>query len=268
MPKPGTPRPAPSPTDAFAAKAISHPNTKRVLFEGDSWLAYPRGNLVESITARYKINALDLSANGDELVNMVAGPQRKKLRDILNCFDFAAIVISGGGNDIVGPDLFPLLRDFKDSYAPADCIDRVALDRRLTMMSLAFWEIATLRDYHDAGATIVTHTYDYAIPNGKGFDFVIKNIAGPWLAPAMGKEGRRIKDDLPFRCEIVRLLIDAYAAKLLQLASEIPNFRVVDSRNTLHGEEEWDNELHPTRKCFTKIVDTHWTTVLDPLLKP
>jgi len=101
---------------------------------------------------------------------------------------------------------------------------------------------------------IVMHSYDYAIPDGRG----VAGKAG-WLKPALIDAG--VPEHLQRDC--VRHLIDALHSMLANIAAGDPrHLLIVDSRGALE-ESEWANELHPKGKGFKKIARQRWKPVLE-----
>ena len=100
---------------------------------------------------------------------------------------------------------------------------------------------------------IVLHSYDYAIPDGRG----VFGSAG-WLKPALSDAG--VPESLQVDC--VRYLIDALHDMLVKISAGDPkHLLVVDSRGTLDA-TDWANELHPKGKGFKKIARKAWKPVL------
>ncbi len=98
----------------FRGDMRRHPSWPVVLAEGDSWFAFPTGHNIPSkinAMAKRKLVMMKLQTNGHEVTEIMAGAQRRTLRDRLNTFHFDMILFSGGGNDIVGVDLESILKE-------------------------------------------------------------------------------------------------------------------------------------------------------------
>jgi hypothetical protein len=109
---------------------------------------------------------------------------------------------------------------------------------------------------------VFVHCYDYAPPNGKGFEAPLFGITltGPWLKPAMDRA--RVPEDYALRQGIVRILIDALAETFGEFESPPHQVHVIRSPGTLDPDLDWDNELHPNGTGFRKLVHGPWRAVL------
>ena len=72
----------------FRNKLKQHPGAVRILTEGDSWLAFPlpsRPNIPDNLITAFGNRAawLRLESIGDEVVEMLVGDQRNRLRKLL-----------------------------------------------------------------------------------------------------------------------------------------------------------------------------------------
>lgn len=167
-------------------------------------------------------------------------------------------MISGGGNDFAGfNDMRPLLNlDCTGAQTAADCFR--SGDGGLTAFLSRMDEhyrtlIGRVYTHTSLDSLIVMHSYDYAIPDGRGV-FGGKG----WLKPALVAAG--VPEALQQDC--VRYLIDAFHSMLTKIAAGDPqHLLIVDSRGTL-AEQDWANELHPKGKGFKKIVKECWSPVL------
>jgi hypothetical protein len=129
------------------------------------------------------------------------------------------------------------------------------------MTDLGGWLLAMISEIHSAfdnaglrHPDTFIHCYDYAPPNGIGFEAPIFGIplSGPWLKPAM--DARQVPTDYALRKEIVRILIDTLAATFGEFNSPPDQVYVIQSPGTLNPDSDWDNELHPTGEGFRKLV--------------
>lgn len=244
-------------------------NPAAILAIGDSWFWYPKqSNLLAEVSAVVKpdySNIMALGYLGAKLEDYLAGKYAKQFaRELRPGFlqYYSAVLISGGGNDAVDWGL--CLRDnCANATTPEACIDELELADRLA--SLGGWLLAMIGEIHDAydrnglnRPAILTHCYDYAPPNGKGFEAPLFGIPllGPWLKPAL--DAHQVPPDDALRLGVVKVLIDRLAATLLEFDSPAKRIYVVDSTKTLDPATEWDNELHPTGAGFRKIVHGKW----------
>ena len=94
------------------------------------------------------------------------------------------------------------------------------------------------------------HTYDYAIPSGKG----VFGGNSAWLKPAL--VDAQVPQSLHQAC--INFLIDRFTARLKRLVRRhAGRVKLVDSRNTL-VKDDWANELHPRPAGFRKIARECW----------
>jgi hypothetical protein len=105
---------------------------------------------------------------------------------------------------------------------------------------------------------IVTHSYDYPIPDGRGVLGGFGPLPGPWLQPGFREKGY---DDLDANIKVMKTLIDVFNGALDAL-SNLPQFAHVhhlDLRRTLAADstykKDWANELHPTGRGFTAVTN-------------
>lgn len=249
-----------------------------ILAIGDSWFWYPRGsNLLAEIAQVVKTDYANIRALGylgAELRDYVqlhetmpagkyaAGLDHELQPGFLQYY--SAVMISGGGNDVVDWHLF-LNEDCSAATNAVDCIDQASL--RQHMRDLQVWVLLLLDKikaaYDRAGLLqpfVFTHTYDYAPPNGKGFTTLLAELplVPPWLKPAMDR--CQVPNDYELRKAVVREFINALAAMYARTA--MGRLLVVQSQGTLDVDKDWDNELHPTAAGFKKLVQQKWVPQL------
>ena len=245
----------------------------RLLAEGDSWFSLgsiPPKNLAFELRFAESAVVLNLAYPGDEVRKMF-----RRMRDygdefagwmtMRSTWRWDAILLSGGGNDLVAA-LPHLLRgdvvdgDF-DAEHPERVIDAVALEKLRGYLIESYTGFVNVRDRPgspNAGVPMFAHTYDYPTPNAVPARGPIGiRLAGPWLYPQLN--GR-----LPPRLwqPVTDYLLDAVAETLLTLPARLPQFHVVDTRGTLRRARsgasgpsgDWENEIHPDRGGYRKLA--------------
>lgn len=239
-----------------------------ILAIGDSWFWYPflGGSLINNlgpIVEKKNNIILAKGMNGAEAFDYVDGKYAKIVLEALRLYGsgLSAVFISGGGNDFAGlNDLRPLLKDncsgettAKNCFRGGDAGLKGFLDRMDEYYRKLIGVVYTRTSLN---CLIVMHTYDYAIPTGKGV------FGGDgWIKPALVDAG--VPAGLHQNC--VNLLIDSFYNVLTKITKMDPeHLFVVDSRGTL-AQNDWANELHPKGSGFKKIVRTKWTPVLKSL---
>jgi hypothetical protein len=231
-----------------------------IVVEGDSWFAFPallRLSLIQHLITNYGARAtwFQLQSNGDEAREMMCGEQytefldlQRRLRDADVAVD--AILFSGGGNDIVGSSLLPLLNTYRDGMDYMDCINHPRFEARLAGIKLAYDELAHLRDDYQSQAWVFTHAYDYAIVSGRPVHFLFFAV-GPWLKKYMEREKGIMA------AAIQQKIIDHMLSQFddMQTALEQAHDRwvYVRTQGTL-SRNDWNDELHPTTAGFAKIA--------------
>lgn len=251
-----------------------------LLAEGDSWFsigALPSSNLIFEMRFRKWTQILNLAYPGDTIKHYSDWSNNPDLNKFLakkrSNYAFDALLLSGGGNDLI--DLAPQLISGKAakgraSTKPEDYIDQAKLRTLLDEIQLGYGRVIALRDSRDSqskGAPAFVHTYDYATPRDAPVTFLggIK-VQGPWLYKAFKGTGIEPK----MQQLISDRLMDSLAHALLELDSSntssgkaLPNFNVIDTRNLLTranatevgNSNDWINEIHPNHDGYRKVAN-------------
>ena len=244
---------------------------------GDSWFWYPKSNLLYAIATHPRVQdpyrqIQSLGYIGAKLEEYVFGRYAKQFAWELrpeNMPYYSFVRIGGAGNDAVDYGL-GLKRNCSKAQTPEDCIEEAAMDALMGRLGTALgamthqvWRAAGKQGLHPA---VILHSYDYPIPDGRGFKLETLKITGPWLAPAMDE--RQVPNDPDLRRKICRILIDRLAEEFSQFADPGKRIYLDTSRGCLVSPnylEDWDNELHPTREGFQRIVNERWIDTLKEL---
>lgn len=237
----------------FQQSIRDHPGRPVLVSEGDSWFSFPLySNIVDLLDSRAnrRLSLLRLERSADELLQILSGKQKVKLRRYLGEYPVQALLLSGGGNDVAGRDLYHLLRDKAPGRDWEQSIHKDRVRRRIRQLELAHREVIDIRDDVNPDCVIYTHGYDWAIPTGKGVRIFGAGV-GPWLQPNL--EERGIVDGEDQRL-IVRWLIDAFNEMHQRLAQEHPKIAYIDLRGTLDP-GDWHDELHPKRDGFKALAE-------------
>ena len=239
--------------------------TQVLIAEGDSWFDYPWTDILRILEDTYLYNVESVAHKGDRIEDMAySGGQleefARRLEKLLeqNIVP-SAILLSGGGNDVAGPE-FGMLLDHAQSAAPGlnELVVQGVMERiRLAYITIlsAITNICTERGHQDI--PILVHGYDYPVPDGRGFLGGWGFLPGPWLEPGFRDKGYIA---LAQRKQIAKELIDRFNTMLATLPT-IPQFshvKYIDLRNTLSTgsgyKTWWANELHPTPQGFGDVV--------------
>ena len=232
-----------------------------IIAEGDSWLEYPGGNLRSELEA-LGWEVFSVASNGDRLEAMVydEGQQEKLARAFQKCAkreeDVRAVLLSGGGNDVIG-DVLPLILNHAQSG-----LERVNLqirDGQFARLAEALRDLcdavrAYSKRYLGREVPILVHGYDVPYPTGRGFLSGFGPLPGPWLKPAFERRGYDADGEnrLYKNREVLDTLVYGWNRLLEQLAMG-GLFRYVSLRGTLER-TEWKDELHPNRDGFAKLA--------------
>jgi len=222
-----------------------------ILAEGDSWFRYPVGfGVIYQLEKLLDLEILNLASAGDESGDMLSIRQKKRLVRELKSgparrMKYDYLLFSAGGNDLVGADRFhKWLHPYVPGMKASDVINSRALGIAFAMLELNYNELIEIRDTHSPSTKLVFHSYDLAIPDGRGVCG-----RGPWMKP--GLDLRNIPDKL--RREVVALFLKEFDQTLRAIAQSHANIIVIETQGTL-VDSEWANELHPRNVGFKKIA--------------
>ena len=237
----------------FVPSIEANPAWPVIVSEGDSWFSFPEhDNVVDHLDdfALRRLSLLRLEASGERALRLVGGKQKIRLAQYLRRFPVEALLFSGGGNDIVGADLLPLLNRHEAGMSWQECINEETTGGRLDRLHSAYLDLVHLRDENRPACRFYVHAYDLAIPSGRyvrAWGFKI----GPWMRNNLEAKGI---DDPADGKAIVHELLRRFDGLLRQLAADHAGVVHVETHGTL-GEDEWNDELHPTADGFRKIAE-------------
>jgi lysophospholipase L1-like esterase len=250
-----------------------------LLAEGDSWFtiaAIPSSNLLYGLRLARWTLILNLAYPGDTIRHMSELSDHKDLVRFLAqqnfCSRFDALLLSGGGNDLIDTAAELIHVAPSPGVNPQDpgaYIDETQLSKLLSNIQDGYKRIVELRDALGGlsrGAPAFLHTYDYVTPrNAPGRLLGTVAIKGPWLWPIFKNSALGVS----LQQRIADRLIDRLAEALLALDSDrgalgkkLPAFHVVDTRHTLlpanpcdvGTSNDWLNEIHPNMAGYNKIA--------------
>ena len=169
-----------------------------------------------------------------------------------------AILISGGGNDLVD-ELKTMLNDRSASpptlnkNAVKDFVD-VRLRRKYVRLLNLVGGMYKKIFNSESSIPVLVHGYAHAVPDGRRILFFID----PWLEPKFKKKGYT---DLFQNTETVECLIDRFNQMLVCLCKQeqFSHVRYVDVRDCLTNDlglytKYWDDELHPKDDAFKHVA--------------
>jgi lysophospholipase L1-like esterase len=172
-----------------------------------------------------------------------------------------AILLSGGGNDIAGEEFGMLINHALSPVAGLNGqVLSGVIDERIKFAYVTILSAITriCEQRLNGPIKILTHGYDYPVPDGRGFLGGWWVLPGPWLEPGFRQKGY---DDLAVRVALAKRLIDRFNDMLKAIVA-LPQFahvKHIDLRNTLstgsNYKRDWANELHPTFAGFKRVTD-------------
>lgn len=218
-----------------------------VVSEGDSWFSYEFfRNIIDIIEREATFAHFRAEQSADTLARMT---KAHNLEDILYSIKREKalfLLFSGGGNDLQqsAPKLF------QSGNTITECIVSAESDELFSAMDANY---RALVDHIGPHVPVVAHGYDYFKPRPEGvkfFDF--PTPIGPWVHPAMIAKEITNPD---LQMEITTTLINRFNIILAALQEEYPDWFIhIDLRNTLNPEQDWENEIHPTRQGFERVA--------------
>ncbi len=247
-----------------------------LIAEGDSWFDYPMRDVLRLLEDDHLFDVESVAHKGDCVEDMAHSEGQfeefaRRLEKLLRDDKVPhAVLLSGGGNDIAGDEFAMLLNHAASTLPPLnEDIVRGIIDVRLkeAYASIISGLTAIAKSYLGRPIPIVTHGYDYPIPDGRGFLGGWWKLPGPWLKPAFQRKGH---DDLAKNKLLIVQLIDRFNTMLADV-SAVPEFAHVhylDLRGTLKHDgtykQHWANEMHPNATGFD-LVTKKFADVIDKI---
>lgn len=263
-------------------KAAVRNRTKVPLIaEGDSWFNFPAGadefasasDVITSLEDNHGYEVTSVACHGDTIEDMAYSRTRfaefrRKLQKMNDRGEIPrAVLLSGGGNDVVG-DGFGQLLNHKSSPNPG--LNERVVDETLYGRIWPAYEtlIAAVLEISDTvlgeHIPVLIHGYAYSVPDGRG----VFPAAGPWLQPAFETKGYYWGEDGMMMRMIVEDLIDRLNTMQQEMIAHRSDelLRHVDLRQAFPRDDDhrnwWQDELHPTRQGFDKVA-----SAFDEMLK-
>lgn len=236
--------------------------------EGDSWFDYLWHDVLNVLESEHGYDIESVARSGDRVEDMAyAGGQLAGFKQVLEKLVRRqelpqAVLLSGGGNDVVG-DEFVMLLDHAASPHPGlnEDVVRGVIDVRIRHAYIALLTAITDLCVTTTGhlIPIIVHGYARPVPDGRGVGagWPVPGLPGPWLRPGFHRKGLM---DQNANTATVGALIDRFNEMVRRVASgaQFRHVRFVDLRRELPNganyREWWANELHPTRTGFEAVA--------------
>jgi hypothetical protein len=250
-----------------------------IVAQGDSWFSFGSippsitGNILFHLDFTFEASIVDFAQPGALLSEMCTAKYQQFVNAMVlrDATAWAAILVSGGGNDLIawanqGPSNAQKSRLFLTAserpsgggiggYISPD--GWTGFRDQILEGYLAFDHLRQCSG--NPGAPLVAHTYDYPTPRPAGV--IIVDPHG-WLYPAM--ETYDIPD--ADRVALAKYLVDQLAVFISgTVMKQIGNMFLIDLRGTLIPADpgtpgqsnDWANEIHPTPDGYVKLAQSY-----------
>jgi hypothetical protein len=235
----------------FVASMRNYPSYPVVISEGDSWFSFPvHANIIDHLDSMVgrRMSLLRLERSGDELRAMTSDEKLRTLGGYLRRYKPHVLLFSGGGNDIVGVELLKFIARRGSSFDVDEALRTTALTTRFREIRNAYTRLLAMRDANAPKCLIVSHGYGNAIPSGRKAK-LWGITAGPWIKPFLEAQGYTSKKEQ-------QAILSALLQRFNEILDELPKERFVkvDIASVIDA-NEWNDELHPTRKGFQDAAE-------------
>lgn len=190
-----------------------------------------------------RMSLLRLERSGDEVVAMTTDSKLATLGGYLHRYKPQALLFSGGGNDIVGPELLKFIARRGTTFDVQAALNTTALTKRFADIRNGYARLIAMRNANAPDCLIFTHGYGHAIPSGRKAK-LWGISAGPWIKPFLEAQGYTTKKEQ-------QAIVDELMARFNNLVDTFVDARFIknDVASVIDA-NEWNDELHPTRKGF------------------
>jgi lysophospholipase L1-like esterase len=255
-----------------------HNHLKKILCDGDSWFSIPDiANIPIQLDSQFDLSILCLADPGATLAELAGGMPFARLQRLLHEPQFGqhwdAILISSGGNDVLGPDIQRMLQPASGDQVQ-DYINNAAQEQVYATIRQRIEAILAVRDQSpiNADTPVIFHSYSYMTPRNVAHRVLAFNVAGPWVYPALLALGIT---DSALQQAISRELTDRFYQLLQSIAADARrNFHVVDVRSVIapvpaserDGQAAlWSDEIHPNSAGFACLTEQGFALMLRQL---
>lgn len=227
----------------FETRVAAGATGRRIVSDGDSWFQYPWPGVEDTIDQLINRHGYLVSCGalaGETLQTRIADSETaERIKSVRP----EAILISGGGNDMLGNGaIVSFLKPFEGGMSAGDVIEAEQLANTIEfLVGLHRQWIARIRRV-EAYAPIFTHGYDWATPKRK---------RGWWLNMPLSRHGIT---DGKLQRDIVRHVIDRFSERMQAMTKAADNVHFVDCRGAVGTGAHWMDELHPTNDGFARVA--------------
>lgn len=225
------------------------PDKPILVAEGDSWFLYPFlvKDIIDHLMDHFPVRSL--AAAGDTLENyQKEGQLLQEVAEIQPKY----VLISGGGNDIIGPGIREILiENGSPNQVPTYYLNEAYTSQMAKLKALYEYFISELKK-HSSIQQVFLHGYDY-IRTDHSDDFVKDG----WVNKYMLEKGIHQAND---REKLIRFLIDEFNQLLADLGKDDPFVTYLDLRTQV-AKDQWFDEIHPNDNGFKVLGDTFLTAI-------
>lgn len=254
-----------------------YPEIMPIISEGDSWFSYPLtgANLMDQLVFKFEgcINYLRLESSGHEAQQIFKSTSSGQLKDLIKhiaFFKVPIVLLSAGGNDVVGKSKIDLYEMANHDRDVATLINSAGLQAELLAVKDSFERAILGLIAANPDIRIITHSYDYPIVSGNAAPITINSLGliapvvnvfkqvGPWIFPILKEKGLTNQDAQQMFAE--QLINQFHDFILLPLKNQYTdNFDFVDLRGSLNQiNYNWNDEIHPSAAGFEILANKFW----------
>lgn len=224
--------------------------TVSALAIGDSWLWFPFGNMARSLEPLLSFHQATLVLGENGMRTKHLDKVMNEIKPIIHTYKntIQYILISIGGNDLIGGNLYKFLRKDSDTANYAnECYNLDSMQAYIKEVSKKAADFAN-DIYGLIGGPktqVIIHGYGYPQASRRGIPFFKTDrlISGP-----MDNCGIPEK----FRTHIIAIVVDEYNFWLSHYLYR-DCVKYANLRHTLSINEKWFDEIHPTSRLFDSL---------------
>ncbi len=217
------------------------PELPVIVAEGDSWFLFPFlvKDTLDYVMEKYPLRSI--AAAGDALQNYRISGQ---LIETIEKEKPKYVLISGGGNDIIGPGIEDMLKNnIPAGMEPAAYLNEEFV-HKMEMLEGTYNYFFNRIASFDFVKQVFVHGYDYVRTDHP--NHIVKN---GWVNRYLIAKGIEKPAD---RQSIIGYLIDQFNHLLYSLSEKHKNATYVNMRSLVQ-KDEWYDEIHPNDQGFAKV---------------
>ena len=228
---------------AYNSAAQEFPDRPKMLSEGDSWFQHPTiADIIDHVSKFYPVHCL--AAAGDTIRNWA---RTGKIFEAVAEHQPSMLLLSGGGNDILGEAMVKFLADQYDDAPEGEQSARFFGEIFQPELRALIGEYRTIFSYfktNNPTMPILVHGYDYPRP------LAAESKETSWLGKYLTeKKIMREKD----RTGAIRYMMDQFNAQMEALAAEFPGQVYYLNLRGIARDDQWSDEIHPNADGFQDI---------------